>query len=436
MTADDALKALDRTVLLIQRDFYPTLTPAQIGAELTGIHVHIVGDKSNLGTTAAQTFVITTAIAIAQTGAQLTLDLGDVAMMGRQAPLAGNGDLRAALMDHLSRLPLFRSQPIGPAAVVVCVGDTSPGSAVLTAPTVLRVTGDDFSAELVSSPVPVRRWVGEQPFGGGIGAVAVAADVFRLVVRALSIKHQLAVPSSFSLEIAPHTRIGLTPIPVPPATELLVDLVSAGTITNATLMMLARVPELTLRGRIFDDDSVALENLNRYPLFTSDQIGLAKLTALLAVVPNIWKLEPIHERLTRTTAAVYGPLANLTLVGADSIPTRRLTQLNSPEWLCVAGTAHFEVLISEHLPHTACAGCVHPRDDQSSDVIPTVAFVSLLAGILQGHRLISYATTGIPEPAAVAWPLAFAEHTPMHRFTPAGNADCPVKCAASAGADR
>ena len=104
MITEDILEALDRTALLIQRDFYPDLTTEQIVTGLTNMHVRIVSDETNLANAAAQTFVITAAIALTQTGAQLTLNLPAIPLCGAQPPLHGP-NLGAALVEHLRQLP-------------------------------------------------------------------------------------------------------------------------------------------------------------------------------------------------------------------------------------------------------------------------------------------------------------------------------------------
>ena len=196
-------------------------------------------------------------------------------------------------------------------------------------------------------------------------------------------------------------------------------------------MTLARVPGLVLGGRVFDDDLVALSNLNRYPLFTRKHVGFEKVTALVDALPDPWNLTPIPTRFTDLAAATQGPLADLTLIGADDIPSRWTAQQHSYGWLCVAGTTHLEVVISEHTPETPCAGCIHPNDESGTDLIPTVAFVSLFAGIVQAHRLLIYASTGAIQPPLVAWPLGLAENGPIRELGQTGNPACPVKCSAS-----
>lgn len=430
VTAPELLEALDRTALLIRRDFYPNLTPGQIVEGLTGMHVRIVSDEANLATPAAQTFVTTTAIALTQTGARVRLDIPDVEIAGSQPPLPDTCRLHTGLVNHLRRLPAFGLGADNEVSVIVLVGDAAMPPA-REGTIALRASGDDWNARVSSDGRQDSCWIGDQPFGGALAAVAICADVFRLAVARLGQAHGITAPDMFSLELAPFTVIGVEPIAKPTQALIRADFISAGAITNAAMMALSRVPGLRLRARAFDDDVVGLSNLNRYPLYNTDDLGARKPTALADVVPPAIEVTPVHSRFTRESAAEHAPLADIVLVGADDIPARWVAQEHSPGWLCVAGTTHFEIVISEHLPEGPCAGCIHTEDDPADGEIPTAAFVSLFAGILQAHRLLAYASTGETSSPVICWPLALGEANSVHSFGQVANAGCPVRCAAA-----
>ena len=69
------------------------------------------------------------------------------------------------------------------------------------------------------------------------------------------------------------------------------------------------------------------------------------------------------------------------LVGADDIPTRWEVQNQRPRWLGIGATSHWAAMASYHEPGLACARCLHPRDELTTEPIPTVAFVSFCAGL-------------------------------------------------------
>ena len=428
MISPELLEALDRTALLVERDFYPSLTTEQIGEGFSGIHVRVVSDEQNLAAPAAQTFVTMAAIALTQTGAGVTLDMPDVPIAGFQPPLASAFRLRTALVKHLRRLPAFTSDTENAADIVVLVGDTAAPPTGRRVATVIRAAGDGWIARVSSDGRQDDRWTGDQPFGAALAAVAICADAFRLVIGRLGDTHGMRAPAMFSFKVASNAVVGVEPVRAPAHPPLTIDIVSAGAITNAALMTLARVPEIVVRARAFDDDIVGLSNLNRYPLFNADDLGATKQAALSKALPPMLEIAPVRARLTGESALTYGPLADFVLVGADDIPARWVAQQHSPRWLCVTGTTHFEVVISEHVSDGPCAGCIHSRDDPGDGEIPTVAFVSLLAGVLQAHRLLTYASTGKTRPPAVCWPLALAERNPIQSFQQVRNPECPLHC--------
>jgi molybdopterin/thiamine biosynthesis adenylyltransferase len=434
MTRVDLHEALARTTLLVQRDIYPELSLPQIADGLAGVGVLISADAANLAASAAQTAVVGTAIALAQTGARVRLDLADVPLLGPQPPLVGC-ELATALAAHLGRLPAsqWRRHPAAPPDIVVVLGDTplSVGGIAGPPPIVLRTTGDGWSTEVVASAAPLQRWRGEQPFGALLAACAVSAEVFRAAMRKLGAVHLQDPLPEHLLSPSVAIRLGVTPLTSSPRPGAEVDVVSAGAITNGALFALHRVPGLAAVARIFDDDVVQLSNLNRYPLLALDEVGMRKVQALSDGAPAGWTIHPVADRLQASSVDRASPLAQNVLVGADDIPSRWLAQRHAPGWLCVAGTSHFEVLISEHEPGGPCAGCMHPRDEPDDGPIPTVSFVSLLAGVLQAHRLLARLAGAPASPPIVAWPLALdAEHA-IHTLGQSARADCPIACPAS-----
>jgi hypothetical protein len=103
-----------------------------------------------------------------------------------------------------------------------------------------------------------------------------------------------------------------------------------------------------------------------------------------------------------------------------------MIQAMVPSWLGVGATSHTMVIVSEHTPGGACAGCTHPVVEDAVEVIPTVSFVSFWAGFLLAMRFRLLAM-GIAMPAdqqvTTLWPLRFggAVHS---RQAAVGN--CPL----------
>lgn len=431
--------ALARTALLVQRDFFPSLTQADIADGLAELNVRIVSDAENLESPAAQTAVVATAIVLVQSGAGVILDIPDVPMAASQPPLAdGAAGLATVLNAHLDRLPAHRivRSPLTPPDLVLLIGDTPLGQVRTDHTAVVRSTGDSWSASIFADPGPLSRWSGRQPFGGILSACAVGGEAFRLAIRKLSERSHVQPLSEHRLTPSAHIRVAVAPIDQLPAVRRRIDFVSGGAITNAAMFTLQRVPGFTALARVFDDDTVQLSNLNRYPMFGMDELDIGKVEALADASPPGWAIEPVPLRLNDTTIHSATPLAPQVLVGVDDIPSRWRIQRHATDWLCVAGTSHFEVVVSEHTPGGPCAGCMHPQDDPSNDAIPTVAFVSLLAGVLQAHRLVSRIAGSPPTGPVVAWALGLDGEHGIHPIGQSPRADCPVHCDASASLSR
>lgn len=432
-------EALSRTVLLVNRDVFPELSEAQIVDGLTAVRVRIYSDAENLMCAAAQTAVVALAIAVTQTGAAVELCFPDVPQRGAQPPLMEGEGLRTALLRHLRRLPTFQLPHPGAQleACDVVFGNSAHGERANAPMRVFRVSGNDWSVEITARERPMIPWEGELPFGGILAAVAIAAEVFRAAMRRLEMVHGIAAAPEHSLASAEEVKLGLprlSLIDIVPGQGI--DIISAGAITNAALFGLWRIPTLTASARIFDDDHVALSNCNRYPLLALPQLGGYKVDALAAVAPPEWSIDPVRRRLDDTIDLHGRKLTQHVLVGADDIPTRWRTQRRAAGWLCVAASSHFEVVVSEHEPGTPCAGCMHPRDEQFEGDIPTIAFVSMLAGVLQSHRLLGRLAGGPLIDPIVAWAFALDQPHGIYGLAQNPRADCPVRCAASVNAAR
>jgi len=155
---------------------------------------------------------------------------------------------------------------------------------------------------------------------------------------------------------------------------------------------------------------------------------------LADLAPERLRIDPVDVRVTDETIEDLVPLADHVIVGVDDIPSRWLVQRHAPGWVCVGGTSRMEVVVSEHRPDTPCAGCMHPQDEDNQGFIPTVSFVSLLAGVIQAHRLVHYVATNKTLPAVIAYGLGLDGPQPLFPLGQLARADCPVGCAASRAA--
>jgi molybdopterin/thiamine biosynthesis adenylyltransferase len=194
------------------------------------------------------------------------------------------------------------------------------------------------------------------------------------------------------------------------------------------LFALLRVPDLAAGLRIFDHDEFDWPNLNRYMLGRRSDLGENKAELLAAQVRDNIRIEPV-PRAYDDELAPRVQLARRVAIGVDDIPSRWRAQRYAPGAVIVGATSHFEVVVSEHIPGTACAGCLYPDGDDHGRPIPTVSFVSALAGVLQAYRLVDAPRRDARQTRAA--PLNLAGSEPLTELGVVARRGCPVPCARS-----
>jgi hypothetical protein len=427
----DLYDALSRTTLLVQGDLFPSLSNVQIVDHLAGRRVRLCADARNLAEPAGQAAVVSAAISIAQTGARLALELADIPVCGAQPPLAAEGSLPDALRawgaDLLQPMDLGPGEPVD---LTVVFGDTAT-----SAKPAIRVVGGAWEARIGDAAAPGSPWAGELPFGAMLSGPAVAAEAFRMAMDSLGATHGVRALPEHHVGAPGEVRLALEPLGVPAALALgALDFISAGAITNAAVAAMLRVPGMAGALRVFDADTGALSNLNRYALLNVLLLDQPKVHALARFQSRLLSIEPLAVRLGPQSGPTT--LAERVLVGVDDIPSRWLAQKRSPGWLCVAGTSRMEVVVSEHVRGGACAGCMHAHDDDGQALIPTASFVSQLAGVLQAYRLLANAIDGTTRPPLVAYGLGLNGPRPLLSLGQRAREDCPVACVASRALQR
>jgi molybdopterin/thiamine biosynthesis adenylyltransferase len=416
-------RTLERTALLVALDVLPDLPKREIVTGLTDLRVRVVADATTATSLAGQSAITSAVLGLAQSGAHMQLEIPEAQRLDGQAPLRP-GSFAASLAQLTGDLLFPTELHRRPADVEFVFGDASPGEAH----EVIRVQGDDWSCELGDGCGA--GLVGDLPFGGLLAGTAIAAEGLRVALRRLAERTGSRHLPEHQLACTPSISLSLPAIPQGPIEHSRVDVISAGAITNATLFALLRWPRLSARLRIFDDDLAEESNLNRYALLRRSQLGLQKAAILCSQSTPLITIEPVMRRFDQAAAEMW-QLGESVLVGVDHIPSRWLVSQRAPGWVCIAGTTHFSALVSEHAPGGPCGGCLHPRDEIGEGEIPTVSFVSQLAGFLQAYRLVAHGYGLSPAPPTLAAPFNLGA---QRAITPVGltaRIDCPAGCIAS-----
>ena len=375
------IAALDRTLLLMRDVLVPEVSDDQLLEALTGTRVSFLADHGNLKAESCQHAVVSGFLLSARLGVQLRVDVPNVLLRGYHAPLC-LPHLHDALLeiggDILPTATASISQTWAPPDLTVLFGDSTQTS---DHGPVVRVCGGGWEGAIV--PGAGSRWLDQgNPFGGLAAAGLVAGEVFKAAMRKL--RRFAANLMIFDELFAPVQQAAVTL--APPGTPLhaqlgQMDVISAGAICQAALYALCRIPNVTAVGRLIEPDENDASNLNRNAFLRYSRIGIRKAEDVQHWLPSGTTLEAVYARYDETTLDLIGPLAPTVLVGVDHIPTRWLVQQQWPNWLAVGASTHFSAMASYHTRETACAGCLHPRDEVIAGHIPTISFVSHWAGL-------------------------------------------------------
>jgi hypothetical protein len=427
---EDIYEALSRTALLIESDIVgPGADHHAIIDGLRGTTARIITDGANTDSPAGQTALVTLYAQLAMTGLQIDLDVPSLELRVPQPPLRGT-ILPAALTRYAADLlPGGSARPSATPDVIFALGDApAPPGAV-------RVSGTEWTA-VVGTLVTGPRWRGTGPAGAMAAAAAAATEGLRTAIPSIAERLDRPAPADPRWRARPDRQVSvdLSHYQVDRPVALgEVDVISGGAITNAALYVLLRIPGLTAALRIIEPDLLAMANLNRYALALRSMLGWPKTRALRAFQTPRLAITGSDETFDDGTALNLAPIAPRILVGADHIPTRWAAQHAAPGLVCVGASSHDFVLVSVHPLGTACAGCVHPRDDQTPGEIPTISFISFWAGLIQALELVAAAAGKTPASARTTyiWPFGLDNSRGIYQFAQATTAGCPVGCQAS-----
>jgi hypothetical protein len=420
-------EALARTTLLLNEEWFSGGADEETIADaLLASTVRLVGEAESMRSRAGQTALVTAFMLIARLGIGIELQVPDVAVIDRVAPLR-EPRLAEALIELGGDL-------IPGARVRSSPGDVDEtfmfGTVPDHAPVAVRVIATDVEACFERSGDPAA-CTGMQPYGGlaaGAAVAAVALEAARPRIEAAtglvarSPRPSPGPPARINLgELFP--RLATAP------TRALgdFDAVSGGAITHALAYCLLRIPGLQGRLRVIEQQPADLSNVNRYSLLRASDEDTDKVTLLERASGERLEIHGVRALFTRDTRASLAPLASRVLVGVDDIEARWWVQESGPAWLAIGATSNHLAQLSTHIPDSPCAACVHSVA-LPLGTIPTISFVSFWAGLLQACALVS----GLSDPVNVmVYPFALGGTAWAVSVQPNANAGCRLGCRAS-----
>ncbi|UQU62529.1 ThiF family adenylyltransferase [Couchioplanes caeruleus] len=428
--SEDIYAALARTALLLERDvFGPGVDHRTIIDGLRATTVRVLADRRNVATPAGQTALVTLFGQLAMMGLQIDLDVPEIPLVAEQPPLRG-GQLLGGMLDYADDLMPGGSSNARTPTVTFALGDT-PASA-----DAIRVSGTGWRADVGLRATSIA-WNGDDQVGAMAAAAAAAADGLRAALPHTAERLGRPMPSAAGWRLLPERQVtlDLTDYRTGRPSQLgHVDVISGGAITNAALYALLRMGRTTAALRIIEPELLDLSNLNRYALARRSWIDTAKTTMLSSYTRNGLSITGVPTRFDHRAAQALAPIAKHVLVGVDHIPSRWLVQAAAPHsWIGIGASSHDFVLVSAHPSGAACAGCVHPKDDDTDGPIPTISFVSFWAGLIQALELTSSSRAARQSAtrSTQVWPLGLHNLRGLHRYTQAPAPNCPLHCSMS-----
>lgn len=374
----NSAEQLSRTMLLLATDLGISNDDAVIRA-LHQPKIVLVADAEVASSYAGQVAITTTAMLARRSGHQVFVDAPDAPLIGFQPPMSGSS-LHEAILSVADKMIDGDTIAIGCPLLVPDIafvfGNGTAGVGV-RAKRIMTVGWSNWSGTLSEWPMQSAWTETESPFGAMAAAALAASESFKITGRILLPIGNTGqgFREAFSQSNKLHFR--LAPEQTPLVGELgAFDVISAGAVSNAFVYALARIPNVRGNGRSFDKDCADHPNRNRNMLQLPKHFRLPKADTFVFL--NGLKIESIPRHFEELDLTLMAPRV---IVGVDDIPTRWMLARGNPEWMGVGATSHFSAMASVHYAYAACAGCLHPRDEQMDGPTPTVAFVSFFAGL-------------------------------------------------------
>ncbi len=426
--------ALARTTRLINQEFFDgNAEEAAIAAGLTATTVRLIADNKNMARRGGQAALVTAFQLVARMGIRIDLIAPETELVAIVPPLR-QPTLRAALVDLSTDLiPNYAPPDHRKQAHATFVFGDSP----CEESDAICVTVGDFACRLDRSAEPARISC-DYPLGALAAAAAIAAIALHAALPKIELATGLTRTSRPRPNPGPPVDVDLTRIfPTLSARSLdaPIDAISAGAITNAFVTSGLWLPENASAMRVFDDDDVAIHNVNRCLEFRASDTDRSKVEVLHDASSGGLAIAGIEARFDKATADDYRPLADRVVVGVDHIPARWWIQEEWPQNLYIGATTNNEAIVTTHHPGEPCAGCAHPEAGPPPDEIPTISFVSLWAGLLQVCALLAENTEPRAAQRITVYPFALGGPSWGTASELRPNPNCAIACTASHAAD-
>jgi hypothetical protein len=431
--------ALSRTTALINQVFFDgAANEEDIATGLAATTVKLTADEANMTCRAGQAALVTTTQLIARMGINIALDVPDVELATQIPPLR-RATLRAALLELGEDLipGILISAQHENTELSFCFGDSQCDDGEP-----IWIAASELGCCLTRDQAHARRIECDFPAGALAASAAAAAITLDAALPNIERAAHLTRSARLRPSSGPPVAIDLTklfPRLHPRTLEArAIDVISAGAVTNTLLAVLLWLDHGPTSVRILDDDTVALDNLNRGLQFRASDAeeNRAKVDVLAESTTPTLSITGIPQRFTDENREQVLPLASHVLVGVDDVQARWRVQEAQPEHLYIGATTNTEAILTSHHPGEPCAGCAHPDplEVNEGQFVPTISFISFWAGLLQACALLEELDRPQPASRITVFPFALGERTWGNVATLPTGARCALHCPASQAA--
>jgi molybdopterin/thiamine biosynthesis adenylyltransferase len=236
--------------------------------------------------------------------------------------------------------------------------------------------------------------------GAYTAACLGAAEIFKITMSKLGRRNLFNTASSGSYIFSALDygfRVNRLANPVLPRVYFSrpAHLISLGAINSALLYTLRSIP-VRCEVSIIEPQMAEISNLNRYLLLTAQDAisGSTKCSVAQKWAQRHIGVEAYAESYEDYRTRLKSPI-DIALVGVDNDQTRWKVQEDLPRILLCGGTELSQIRISRHVNpfKEACLGCIYPKRDTppltaQTEAVPSISFVSGLAGVLMAGELL------------------------------------------------
>ena len=310
-------------------------------------------------------------------------------------PLLGNNSLSSELVKIVKGINPFNEIGVMESTekrydVVIAIG----GCSVVLGRTVF--INSDGWLSYANTEDNSMQWVSNNhnPIGAYVAACIGVAELFKMIFAQFKQSRYIGslVFSAFDYGFKHNAFVNPSlPNEIAMAT---IHFVSMGAINSGVLYTLCAVPGIRGNVVMIEPDKLDVSNLNRYAFsFAQDASEhLSKIESAIKFIGSRLTIESTFSESYKNVSKTFEQV-DFAVVGVDNVEARWDVQSDNPRNIICGGTVIDRIQLSMHKfrRQGACLKCFYPElFPGGEEPIPTISFVSFLAGVLMAGEIIKY----------------------------------------------